>query len=152
MTTTNSTQYANIHVNAPQIADPRDEGGRLVPLTFTHTVASGETGGASAGASDEVRLTVVPANSEVLYLFESHEAMGATTTAGVTLTIGDAGDPDRYLSNADMDAAGNNAGIILFAGLRSRQTSDTIVLAEWGTANPVVGQTFKGFFLTVPGS
>ena len=95
---------------------------------------------------------MIPANSQVLTMFESHEAMGATTTAGVTMTIGDADDPNRYVDQADADAAGNNAFIILFAGLRYRPTADSIVLLEWGTANPVVGQVVKGFFLIVPGS
>ena len=152
MATTNSTQYASIHVNAPKVGDPRQDGGRVVPITFIHTVASGETGGASAGASDEVRLCVVPAHASVLYCFETHEAMGATTTAGVTMTIGDADDPNRYVDQADADAAGNNAGIILFAGLQFIPTADSIVLLEWGTANPVVGQVVKGLFLIVPGS
>jgi len=146
-----STLYGNVHTNA-YVVDARDNGGRVVPVPFSHTVVSGELGGASAGLSDEVNLCVLPANCEVLSMFVSHEAMGATTTAGVTIDSGDSGEPNRYCANSDADLANNNGFIMLFTGLRYRPTVDTIVLLQWGGANPVVGKIIKGFFLIVPGT
>ncbi len=145
-----STRYSNVHTNAYP-SDARDLQGRVTIVPFSHTVVSGELGGASAGISDEVNLCVIPANSEVLGMFVTHEAMGATTTAGVTIDIGDTGDPNRYYANADADAANNNGFITLFTGVQYRPTADSIVQLQWGGADPVVGKIIKGFFLVVPG-
>ena len=150
VTNRNSTKYSNLHVNK-YLADARDRDGRIVPIPFAHTVVSGETGGASAGVRDTVNLCVLPANCEVVGFVMSREALGASAGSGVLLRIGDSGDDDRYMAETDVDAAGTVAGLV-FAGQGYRPTADTIVLAEWRTANPVVGKKFSGVFLVVPGA
>ena len=156
MAVRDSTLYTSVHANK-FVADARDNGGRAVPIPFEHTVVSGELGGASAGVSDEVRLCVIPANSEVVGLEMSHDGMAASGGVGVTFDIGDAGDPNRYYATgnnpegADEDIAGS-IGKVAFAGMRYRPTTDTIVLLQWGVANPVVGQIVKGVFWIVPGT
>lgn len=156
MAVRDSTQYGNVETNKYP-ADARDKGGRAVPIPFTHTVVSGELGGASAGVSDEVRLCVIPANSEVVGLQMAHDGVGASAGAGVTFDLGDSGDPNRYYATgdnpegADEDIAGS-IGKLAFAGMRYRPTADTIVLLQWGVGNPVVGQIVKGTFFVVPGA
>jgi len=157
MAVRNSTQYADINVNAPQIATARQEGGRVVPVTFTHTVVSGELGGASVGVSDEVRLCVLPANCRVVGFEMVHDGVGASAGAGATIEIGDSADVNRfYISGAnpegvDEDVAGG-FGQLPFAGMNFEPTADTIVLLQWGIDNPVVGQVVKGVFWIIPGS
>jgi len=157
MAVRDSTQYADINVNAPNIATARQEGGRPVPITFDHTVVSGELGGATAGASDEVRLCVLPANCRVVGFEMAHNGVGASAGTGATIEIGDSGDVNRfYISGAnpegaDEDIAGG-IGTLAFAGLNFEPTADTIVLLQWGIANPVVGQQVKGLFWIIPGS
>lgn len=150
MAVRNSTLYTNLEVNK-YLGDARDRGGRVVPIPFQHTVVSGELGGASVGVSDEVNLCVLPANCEVVGFEEQHEAMGASAGTGVTMRVGDSGAVARYMVSVDADLAGG-IGTLPFAGLRYRPTSDTIVLLQWGGANPVVGKIIKGTFFIVPGA
>jgi len=156
MAVRDSTQYTNVEVDA-NVADARDKGGRAVPVPFTHTVVSGGLGGASAGVSDEVRLCVLPANCEVVGLEMAHNGVGGSAAAGATFDLGDSGDPNRYYATGDNpegideDIAGS-IGKLAFAGMRFRPTTDTIVLLQWGVANPTVGQIVKGVFWIVPGT
>jgi len=145
-----STLYDNLHVSN-FLGDARDHQGRTVTVPFRHTVISGELGGASAGVSDEVNLCVLPANCEVRELFVDWGVLGASGAAGVTVDLGDSGDANRYFANADMDAAGQEDRI-LTAGYQFRPTADTIVVLQWGGANPVVGIVIKGHFTIVPGT
>ena len=150
-----SVIYASVHTNK-YVADARDGGGRVVPVPFEHTVVSGELGGASAGVSDEVNLCVLPANCEVVGLQMVHEGFAISAGVGVTFDIGDSGDPNRYYvtgdnpEGADEDIAGS-IGKLAVAGMKYRPTADTIVLLQWGVANPVVGQIIKGCFYITPG-
>ena len=150
MAVRNSTIYLNKDVNK-YAYDARDFGGRVVKIKIKHTVVSGELGGASAGVSDEVNLCTLPANCEVFDFFLDHEAMGASAGAGVTAEVGDSGDVNRYMTSTDVDAAGQVSRLVT-AGVNYRPTVDTIVLLQWGGANPVVGKIIEGFFLIVPGA
>jgi len=150
MAVRDSTQYTNVEVNA-NVADPRDKGGRIVPIPFTHTVVSGELGGASAGVSDEVRLCVLPANCEVIGFEMDWGALSASAAVGLTMDVGDSGDINRYGVALDGDEA-SSTGVLAAAGMRFRPTTDTIVLLGWGVANPIVGIVVKGRFLIVPGT
>jgi len=147
-TTRNSTLYSDHEVNKYP-ADSRDKGGRIVPIKFKHTVVTGETGGASAGVQDLVNLCVIPANHRVIDFHLVREALGVSAGAGVNLKIGDSGDDDRYMAQTDSDAAGVVHGLVA-AGQNYIPTADTIVLAKWITANPVVGKIFEGIFLCIP--
>lgn len=155
-TTRNATLYANLHVNK-YVADARDLGGQLWPIPFSHTIVSGETGGASAGVRDKVNLCVLPAKCMVFDLiFVSNDLWASAGTNG-TLQIGDSGDDDRYMTATELyTAAGSpiateglkRQGLAL-AGQNYRPTADTIALAEYRAANPVVGKQFKGGFIVV---
>lgn len=155
-TTRNSTQYAAIHVSK-LLTDARDRGGRLVPIPFEHTIVSGETGGASAGAQDAVNLCVLPANCKVVGLeFKSNDLWASAGTNG-TLQLGDSGDDDRYMVATELYSAQSplpSEATVRFglavAGQNYEPTSDTIVFATYKTANPVVGKTFKGCFYVIP--
>lgn len=150
VTNRNSTLYTKLHVNK-YLGDARDRGGRAVPIPFQHTIVSGETGGASAGVRDTVNLCVLPANCMVVGFDLTREALGASADAGLTLQIGDSGDDDRYMAAVDSDAAGT-VNTLAFAGQNYKPTADTIVVAEYRVANPVVGKIFKGTFWIVPGA
>jgi hypothetical protein len=159
VTSRNSTLYANLYVSK-YLADARDRGGRVVPIPFSHTVVSGETGGASAGVRDTVKLCVIPALSMVIALaFESNDLWASAGVNG-TLQLGDSGDDDRYMIATELyTAAGSpiaaqllQVNVLAFAGQNYRPAADTIVLAEYRAANPVVGKIFRGCFLTVPGT
>lgn len=150
VTNRNSTLYTKLHVNS-YLGDARDVGGRAYPIPFQHTIVSGETGGASAGVRDTVNLCVLPANCMVVGIDFIREALGASAGAGVTLQFGDSGDDDRYLAAVDSDAAGG-INALAFAGQNYKPTADTIVVAQYRVANPVVGKIFKGIIWVVPGA
>ena len=149
VTNRNSALYLKLHVNK-YLGDARDRGGRPVPIPFSHTVVSGETGGASAGVRDTVNLCVLPANCMVLDFFLIYEALSASAGVGLTLQVGDSGDADRYMVATDSDVAGS-VSRLAFAGQLYKPTADVIVLAEYRVASPVVGKIYKGFFLVIPG-
>lgn len=149
-TTRNSTLYSNLHVNKYP-GEARETHGRVVPIYFKHTVVSGETGGASAGVQDIVNLCVLPANYRVMDFHLVREALGVSAGAGVNLRIGDSGDDDRYMVATDSDAAGVVHGLAV-AGQNYTPTANTVVQGKWSTANPVVGKSFEGYFLCVPGA
>lgn len=158
VTNRNSTLYTKLHVNK-YLGDPRDRGGRIVPIPFSHTVVSGETGGASAGVRDTVNLCVLPAHCMVIDLIFKSEALWASAGTNGTLQIGDSGDDDRYMIATELYSAESplpTEGTVRFrlanAGLLYKPTADTIVLAEYRAANPVVGKIYKGCFLVVPGA
>lgn len=158
VTNRNSTLYTKLHVNK-YLGDARDRGGRLVPIPFSHTVVSGETGGASAGVRDTVNLCVLPANCMVVGLIFKSNALWASAGTNGTLQLGDSGDDNRYMEATELYSAESplpTEGTVRFqlanAGLLYKPTADTIVLAEYRVANPVVGKIFKGCFLVVPGA
>ena len=160
MTVTNrdSTLYTKLHVNK-YLGDARDRGGRVVPIPFSHTVVSGETGGASAGVRDTVNLCVLPANCMVLDLIFKSNALWASAGTNGTLQLGDSGDDDRYMVATELYSAesplpteGTARFRVALAGLLYKPTADVIVLAEYRVANPVVGKVFSGCFLVVPGA
>lgn len=155
-TTRNSALYLKLHVNK-YVGAAGDRGGSLFPIPFQHTVVSGEVGGASANARDKVNLCVIPAYYTVIGLdFVSNDLW---VTAGVngTLQLGDAGDDDRYMIATELYTAaggpitgdGKAVNLLAFTGQNYQPTSDTIVLAEYRAANPVVGKIFKGCFITI---
>ncbi len=157
-TTRNSTLYANLFVNL-YLGDSRNIRGRVQPFPFSHTVISGETGGASAGVQDKVNLTVIPKAYEVIDLiFKSNALWGSAGTNG-TLQIGDALDDDRYMTATELYSAesplpseGTVRTGLAFAGQNYVTTVDTIVVATYKVANPVVGKIFKGVILAIPGT
>ena len=152
-----STLYTNLHVSK-YLADARDLHGKVVPIPFSHTVVSGELGGASAGVSDEVQLCVIPANWMVIALHFSANDIWASAGVNGTLSLGDSGDIDRYMVATELYTAAGSPiatallqnNVLAFAGQNYRPTADTIVLGQWAIANPVVGKQFKGVFLTIP--
>ena len=156
--TRSATLYPNVYVNTYSVA-ARARGGRAVPIPFSHTVVSGETGGASAGVQDLVNLCVLPANCMVVGLdFVSDNVWASAGTNG-TVQLGDSGDDDRYLIATELYTAagspitgdGKAVNLLAFAGQNYRPTSDTIVQAIWKTANPTVGKIIKGVFWVIPG-
>jgi len=158
VTNRNSTLYASLYVNK-YLAGARDFGGRVVPVPFSHTVVSGETGGASAGVRDTVNLCVLPNACMVIALMLEANDLWASAGTNGTLQLGDAGDDDRYMIATELyTAAGGpiatqlvQVNLLAFAGQNYKPTVDTIVLAEYRVANPVVGKIFRGSFLIVPG-
>lgn len=159
-TTRNSTLYTKLHVNK-YLGDARDVGGRAYPIPFEHTVVSGETGGASAGVQDKVNLCVLPANSMVVALDFVANALWASAGTNGTLQLGDSGDDDRYLTATELYTAspggpiateGMKRGGLADTGQNYKPTADTIVVATYKTANPVVGKVFKGVFWVIPGA
>lgn len=159
-TTRSSTLYTKLNVNK-YLGDARDYGGRVVPVPFEHTVVSGETGGASAGVQDKVNLCVLPANCMVIGLEFCSEALWASAGTNGTLQLGDSGDDDRYLTATELYTAtpggplateGMKRSGLADTGQNYKPTADTIVVATYKTANPVVGKKFKGVFLVVPGA
>jgi len=159
-TTRNSVLYKKLHVDK-FLGDARDVGGRAYPVPFSHTVVSGETGGASAGVQDLVNLCVLPANCMVVGLDITADAIWASAATNGTLQLGDSGDPDRYLTATEFYTA-TPGGPIATEGMKRqgladtgqnfKPTADTIVQAIYKTANPVVGKIFKGVFWVVPGA
>ena len=157
-TTRSSTLYTKLHVNKyPPAAT--DLGGRAYPIPFSHTVVSGETGGASAGVQDKVNLCVIPKGAMVVGLeFVSNDVWASAGVNG-TLELGDSGDTDRYLVATELYTAlgspitgdGKQVNLLPYSGQNYTPTADTIVTATWKTANPVVGKIFKGCFWVIPG-
>src|SRR6185295_15520763 len=145
-TNRNSTLYANVYVNK-YLADARDVRGRCHPIPFEHTVVSGETGGASAGAQDSVNLCVLPALCRVVGLSLSAENIWASAGVNGTLQLGDSGDDDRYVTAMESyTAAGGpiatemvRVNMLAHAGQNYKPAADTIVVLTWKTANPTVG-------------
>ena len=158
VTNRNSTLYLNSQVNK-YLVDSRDRHGHVVPICFSHTVVSGETGGASAGVRDTVNLCIIPANWRVIGLWIAANDLWASAAVNGTLQLGDSGDDDRYMIATELyTAAGGpiaaqlvQVNVLAFSGQNYQPTADTIVLAEYRVANPVAGKIFKGAFLAVPG-
>ena len=159
-TTRDSTLYTNQHTNM-YLQDARDLGGRVVPIPFSHTVVSGETGGASAGVQDHVNLCVLPAGCMVIDMILVANALWASAGVNGTLEIGDSGDQDRYMTATELYTA-SPGGPIATEGMKHRgladtgqnykTTADVTVYATYKTANPTVGKVFKGVILVIPGS
>ena len=160
ITNRNSTMYAARHVSF-YLQDARNLQGRCVPITFAHTVVSGETGGASANVQDTVNLCVLPAYCTVLHIQWSANAIWASAGTNGTLIIGDSGDADRYVTATEVYTA-TPGGPIATEGMKRQgladtgqnyqPTADTIVLLKWQVADPVVGKVIQGFFLVMPGA
>ena len=154
VTNRNSTLYTKLHVNK-YLANAQDLGGRAYPIPFQHTVVSGETGGASAGVRDTVNLCVIPANSMVVGLTITGDAIWASAGTNGTLQLGDSGDDDRYMIASEFYTAAGQLQAenhrLAFAGQNYVPTADTIVKAEYRTANPVVGKVLKGCVWVIPG-
>lgn len=158
-TTRDSVLYTKLHANK-FIGEARDVGGRAVPIPFQHTVVSGETGGATQGARDKVRLCVLPANCMVVGLEMVADNLWPTATTNGTLQLGDSGDDDRYMLATELYTASGGPiatertsnSLLAFTGQNYKPTADTVVLAEYRTANPTVGKIFKGVFWVIPGA
>lgn len=154
--TRNSTLYTKLHVNK-YLGAATDRGGSLFPIPFQHTVVSGEIGGASANARDKVNLCVIPAQYMVVGLHLVANDIWVTAGVNGTLQLGDSGDDDRYMVATELYTAlggpitadGKQVNLLAFSGQNYIPTADTIVLAEWRVANPVVGKILKGCFMTI---
>lgn len=140
MTVRDSVLYDKLHVKK-YVGDSRDRGGRVVPIPFEHTVVTGELSG------DDINLCVLPANCEVVDMF----IICASTLGTASVSIGDAGDIDRFLLTQvftlDIKNQMSNS-----AGMRFRPTADTIVFGRYSVANPTVGGILRGCFQVVPGA
>lgn len=157
-TNRNSTLYSNLHVSK-YLADARDLRGRVVPIYFSHTIVSGETGGASAGVQDSVNLCVLPADCRVIGLDFQSQNLWASAGVNGTLQIGDSGDNDRYMAATELYTANGSPLAtegedkrtdLAWAGFGYEPSVDTIVYATYKVANPTVGKTFKGVFYVIP--
>lgn len=137
MANLNSVQYAYIHVSK-YLVDARDLRGRAVPIMFDHVVTTDVN-------ADTVNLAVIPAFSKVVGMDVANSALGASTT----LSLGDAGNATRYLAATSVTAAGKNSGLLV-AGQNYEPTTDTIVLATWGGANPTAAGSISGVIWVVP--
>lgn len=157
VTNRNSVLYLKLHSNK-YLGLPDERGGRVVPIQFKHTVVSGETGGASAGVRDTVNLCVIPAYARVAALFFTSNDVWASAAVNGTLALGDSGQFDRYMTSTELYSSGGSPiateytkqNMLAFAGQNYLPTADTIVLAEYRVANPVVGKIYLGYFLVVP--
>lgn len=138
-TTRDSALYDKLHVKK-YLGDPRDRGGRAVPIALEHTVVAGEVAG------DFVNLGVIPANCMVVGIDLFHDAAASTS-----VILGDAGDDDRYLATTSWAAAGSQASLA-GSGQNYRPTADTVVQLKWVTVNPTVGAQVKGVLWVVPGA
>lgn len=143
-TARNSTFYANKHVNF-YVGDPRQGGGREVPIPFEFTIVS------VAATGDTYKLGVIPANARVVGLTCVGEGIGASAGSGVTVKIGDSGDDDRYMKALDSDLVEQPVGVLAFSGAGYTPTVDTIFLATI-TGTPVVGKSVKGSLVVIPGN
>ena len=139
-----TTIYTSAFVNK-YVQDARDVGGRAVPLPFELTVISGATDG------DTYNLTVIPANAKVVGLECTTDGLGDSAGAGVNFTIGDSGDPNRYMAATDFDVL-DAQGDLAFAGQGYKPTADAIVVGLISGAAGVVGQQVKGVIWIVPGA
>lgn len=147
-TTRDSLLYTKLYTNK-YVADARDFRGRPMFIPISHTVVSGEVGGASAGARDKVRVCVLPAECMVVRLDLTGDAIWASAGTNGTLQLGDSDDDDRYMTATEFFTAAGAAGVLAFAGQNYRPSVETIVLAEYRAANPVVGKIFRGGFTVV---
>ncbi len=157
-TTRNSTDYTFLHVSK-YLGTAKQRGGRAYPIPFSHTVVSGETGGASAGVQDAVNLCVIPLGCKVVGLTFKSNALWASAGVNGTLQIGDSGDDDRYMTATELYSAESPLATeatvrqgLAFAGQNYETTAELIVFATYKTANPVVGKIFKGCFWVIPGA
>jgi len=159
VTNRNSALYTKLYTNK-YLAKTSDLGGRVKPIPFSHTVVSGEVGGASALVRDTVNLCVIRAYDTVIGLYIAANDLWASAGTNGTLQIGDSGDDDRYMIATELyTAAGGpiatallQVNVLPFAGELYQPTADVIVLGEYRVANPVVGKIFKGCFLVIPGT
>src|SRR3990172_10307383 len=103
-TNRNSTLYTKLQVKK-YLGDARERGGRIFPIPFSHTVVSGETGGASAGVRDTVNLCVLPANCMVIDLIFKSNALWGSAGVNGTLQLGDSGDAPRYMVAPELYSA-----------------------------------------------
>lgn len=150
VTNRNSTLYAKLHVSK-YLGDARDRGGRAYPIPFSHTVVSGEVGGASALLWDTVNLCVIPAYAMVVALNFACNALEVSAGVNSTLEIGDSGDTDRYMKAKEFDVENAVAPPMPYAGQNYKPTADTIVIGTWKVGNPKVGAIFNGCIWVVPG-
>ena len=137
-----STQYDKLHVKKYP-GDPRERGGRVVPIPFELTVVSVST------VADTYNVCVLPANCQVVGLECATDGLGASAGAGRTCALGDSGDADRYMVASDFDVSGAN-GVLAITGHGYRPTADTIVVAVSAGGAWVVGKKVKGCFYVVP--
>lgn len=121
------------------LTDPREAGGRAVPLSFSYTVGTEVT-------TDTVNLVLVPNNSMIVGMDLYHDAAASTA-----VIIGDTGNTARYMASQSWAAAGT-VNALAVAGQNFRTTSDTTIFLTWVTVNPTAAATLKGVFWTIPGA
>jgi len=95
----------------------------------------------------------------VIQLIFKSNALWASAGVNGTLQLGDSGDDDRYMAATELYSAesplpteGTVRVGLAFAGQNYKPTADTIMIATYKTANPVVGKTFKGCLWVIPGA
>ena len=98
VTTEKSTQVTSEDAGTVTL-EPKDKGGRVRHLSFDFT-----QGAAAGDATSTQDLFIVPANTRLLGILSQlkFSAFGAART----LDVGDTADPNRFVSAADVSAAG----------------------------------------------
>jgi hypothetical protein len=143
MPTTNSAQYDKINVKKLP-ATPLETQGRLVPISFRHTVGAGAPVITEA-SGDTVFVCVIPANFEVYDMLIISPSGGFGTA---TVAVGDAGLATRF---SGAGATLTTGRLVLAPGAaRFRPTVDTPVFITWGAASPTAAATLVGHFVGVP--
>lgn len=145
-TTRNSTEYAVVAAAAAGTygpLKPNQLGGRVRMAFF-----SLNTTNVAVENGDTINLVKIPAGARVIGGQVAFGAMGANAT----LTIGDAGDPDRLLAALDVSAAGTAAlaSKDVVPGLLGHEYSaETIITGTAGGANYAAAKVLHGYILYV---
>ena len=84
----------------------------------------------SLSAGSTIKMGTLPKDARVVDMYLHHDAMGSS----VTLAVGDAGDPDRYITAAAASSAGSSR-LVRIDGLGFVQAAETdIVVLTAGAA------------------
>jgi hypothetical protein len=129
------------------------QGGRVVPICFSHTVGAGTyTTGTTDTVSGVVKLFQHPRNWKWIGLFVSSDGLSASAGVGQTPVIGDGTTANKYMLASDFDATAA-IGLPNGASYGYTPTTDVPVTLTYGaTGTPVAGQKVFGTFFFIPGS
>ena len=136
-----TTTEKDAHASVKVLADKRT--GVHIPhiLTFNATVPT------SPGAGAVVGLGTVPAGFKPGGVFFSTNGLSASAGVGLTVVIGDAGDPDRLMASVDADAALDQFKLAP-AGYDYEYTVDTaLTMTMLSGKTAVAAQKVSGFII-----
>lgn len=153
---TASASRSVFYVNTVELKYPyaaTDQGGRVVPVSFSHTVGAGTyTTGTTDTVSGVVKLFQHPKGWKWLGLLVSSDGLSASAGVGQTPVIGDGTTANKYMLASDFDATAA-IGLPNGASYGYTPTADMPVSLTYGaTGVPVVGQKVFGTFFFTPGS